>query len=953
MDMGEESCRKTATFCRPLFLENSVVWKRSRRPRSASCLLCENGSVDRGDTKGFWKTASSLKCSGDANRLRELVDGLRKAPVTVAAPDYTDLKLHMMVLQAFFSRDNVQGAMDHFEDMKVYGARPDVVIYNFLMSNLARRRRLKGLFKLRKEMEGYGIPMDACSYSALIHGYAVVGNIQMAWSFYDEMRSRHIVPNESVFGNLASAASKSGDVRKVEQAIRNMLSYKIRPNQYVYNALISASAKSADIHTAIATFVRMQKEKIRPDTVTFTTLMAAYAAVNDLEGVVTTYNEFVLRDLEPDVFIMCELIKAHARLGKVEDAERCFRGMKKSGLNPDRIVYSVMIKAYGRRGSADKAREMFEEMCDEGIKPNSVVFNELMDAYNKARDHDAAIRAFSQMQGFHVRPNSWAYTTLIHAYARKGDLKGAENALEDMLKRKFRPFTATFTTLIDGFANAGNVRKAIHYYSRIKCDQSMPLDSRVFNSIMRAYFHAGYFTRVDRQYKDMLRRGVKPDAHTYSMLIEANSAIGRGEMIELLLKDMKERGVQSDEVVESSVLRGYFNNFGADAAEKYLQSLGTVLDKHLLTMIALFVDRGQSQLAVEYCRRTKSMGVTNKRLLAVWVQALLQSGDREGCVSIVHEFAEAGVFVECESVKRIIESNLFTDEEARDLFKGLGYSVVLGSMLNAYAKLGKFDQVEALEVDRERRGIPRSVEGTLAFLSLQAMNGESSLQSGITELQYQRVLVERNLLSSVLQILSEGGCAAAALVVFEEISRRGWIPTLACYNSAMAAYARLKRPTDILRLMNTMRREHFAPDTTSYNKLIEAYLAQLKLAEAVRVLHDMRKEEVVPNVATFHILMRSHVKLEDSSMFTALYMELLRQGLKPNAITTSMLSQALSHDKSVPQQSEDLPIPLSVLECYGRLYDNEAVDLGKLYNQAVAAIASAETAPTVARQRAM
>uniref|UniRef100_A0A7S3EMD3 Pentacotripeptide-repeat region of PRORP domain-containing protein n=1 Tax=Rhodosorus marinus TaxID=101924 RepID=A0A7S3EMD3_9RHOD len=948
MDKAEE-LRETVRFCRPLFLENLIAWKRSRRLRSESCLLCENGSVDRGDTKGFWKTASSLKSSGDAKRLRELVDGLRKTPVTDAAPDYTDLKLHMMVLQAFFSRDNVQGAMDHFEDMKVYGARPDLVIYNFLMSNLARRRRLRGLFKLRTEMESYGIPMDACSYSALIHGYAVVGNIQMAWFFYDEMRSRLIVPNESVFGNLASAASKNGDVRKVEQAIRNMLSYRIRPNQYVYNALISASAKSADIHTAIATFVRMQKEKIRPDTVTFTTLMAAYAAVNDLEGVITTYNEFVLRDLEPDVFIMCELIKAHARLGNVVDAERCFRDMKKSGLNPDRIVYSVMIQAYGRRGSAGKARETFEEMCDAGIKPNSVVFNELMDAYNKARDHDAAIRAFSLMQAFHVRPNSWAYTTLIHAYARKGDLKGAENALEDMLKRKFRPFTATFTTLIDGFANAGNLRKAIHYYSRIKCDPSMTLDSRVFNSIMRAYFHAGYFNRVGRQYRDMLRRGVTPDAHTYSMLIEANSAMGKGEMIEFLLKDMKERGVQSDEVVESSVLRGYFNNFGAAAAEKYLQSLVTVLDKHLLTMIALLVDRGQSQLAVEYCRRTKSMGVTNtsSRLLALWVQALLQTDDREGCVSIVHEFAEAGVFVDCESVKRIIESNLFTAEESRELFKGLGYSVVLGSMLSAYARLGKFDEVEALEVDRERLGIPRSGEGNLAFLSLQAMNGERSLQSAITELQYQRVLVERNLLSSVLQILAEAGCAAAALVVFEEISRRGWIPTLTCYNSAMAAYARLKRPTDILRLMNTMRRNHFAPDTTSYNRLMEAYLAQLKLAEAVRLFQDMRKEEVVPNIATFHILMRSHAKLEDSSMFIALYIELLRQGLKPNGITASMLSQAVSYHTSVTQMSEDLPIPLSVLHCYSRLNDNEDVDLPKLYNQAVAAIASAEAGPMV------
>jgi len=94
--------------------------------------------------------------------------------------------------------------------------------------------------------------------------------------------------------------------------------------------------------------------------------------------------------------------------------------------------------------------------------------------------------------------------------------------------------------------------------------------------------------------------------HTYSMLVEANSAVGRGEMIQLLLKDMKERGVQSDEVVESSVLRGYFNNFGSEAADKYLQSLGTVLDKHLLTMIALFwievraspqlsTARGQSQ----------------------------------------------------------------------------------------------------------------------------------------------------------------------------------------------------------------------------------------------------------------------------------------------------------------------------------------------------------------------
>jgi pentatricopeptide repeat protein len=226
---------------------------------------------------------------------------------------------------------------------------------------------------------------------------------------------------------------------------------------------------------------------------------------------------------------------AYAHNGDVETVLRYFHHHfppdAKIGDRPDIFHYTAILMAHAKACDSSGLNKWLGNMIADGIKPDRHVYNILLgDCVRRGMFEDVP-SIIEEMRLRRLPPLAETYTTIITALAKRGDPVMAETFYKKALREGVRPDRQMVATLMMAHSAVGSWKGVIRAFDYLTSSDDRHLRPRidVYNILLQAYVLAGSpFEVVSDVFQKMEQSGVRPTAHTFSILIK--SACDSGKM---------------------------------------------------------------------------------------------------------------------------------------------------------------------------------------------------------------------------------------------------------------------------------------------------------------------------------------------------------------------------------------------------------------------------------------
>ncbi|KAI0254830.1 hypothetical protein BJV78DRAFT_1279922 [Lactifluus subvellereus] len=228
-------------------------------------------------------------------------------------------------------------------------------------------------------------------------------------------------------------------------------------------------------------------------------------------------------------------LTAHAHSGDVETVLRHFHHhfprSTETEVRPDIYHYTAVLMAHSRACDSSGLSKWLSNMIDDGVMPDRHVYNILLEDRARRGMFEDVASILKEMRIRRLPPLAEAYTTVITALAKRGDPVAAEAFYKKALREGVKPDRQMVASLMTAHSEVGSWKGVVRVFDYLTSSDDRHLRPRIdiYNILLRAYVLAGSpFEVVSDVFQEMERSGVRPTAHTFSILIK--SACDSGQM---------------------------------------------------------------------------------------------------------------------------------------------------------------------------------------------------------------------------------------------------------------------------------------------------------------------------------------------------------------------------------------------------------------------------------------
>ncbi|KAJ8086928.1 hypothetical protein PM082_005753 [Marasmius tenuissimus] len=445
--------------------------------------------------------------------------------------------------------------------------------------------------------------------------YGHDGDTVRAEDFYSRLMNQSW-RNEGDIAMLMQAYATQGDSQKVEQLFNDFF-----PREHV------GSRRMND-----------------PQLFHYSVVIYSYARKGDVEGLNVWMDEISRQGLKPDAHVYTMLVQAFASRGDLDSISTVLTRMRSSGIPLDNVTYVNLISLLAHRRDPVGAEAMYKRAIREGISPTLQMVSALMNAHVEAGSWRGVIKVFDYIQ-FRPHPNLRltieVYNTVLKAYVVIGAPFRVVNKLFRKLEEAAKvtgvhPDAFTYALLIQSACDGGRLDYAREIFQEIEEKASIWESNVHVNVYIMTIMMAALLRRSDSKgareiFDEMLRRGITPDATSYSVLVncfvKGKSEIGV-QMAEEYIKTImpttqqpwstprfagRQRAVTALEHVYGPLLNGYSRLERGEDIERILQDMldqgGEVTLGMQTTLMDAYRRMGNSE-GVEACwNRIYQLGV--------------------------------------------------------------------------------------------------------------------------------------------------------------------------------------------------------------------------------------------------------------------------------------------------------------------------------------------------------
>ncbi|XP_023764293.1 pentatricopeptide repeat-containing protein At3g06430, chloroplastic [Lactuca sativa] len=329
-------------------------------------------------------------------------------------------------------------------------------------------------------------------------------------------------PKEGTYMKLIVLLGRCGQPKHARHLFDEMIQEGLEPTSQLYTALLAAYCRSNLIDEAFKILNQMKTLPLcQPDVYTFSILMKACVDAARFELVESIYHQMDERSITPNTVTQNTVLAGYGKAGKFQEMEKVLLNMLDSDTcTPDVWTMNTILSLFGNMGDIESMERWYEKLRNFGIEPETRTFNILIGVYGKNKMYDKMSSVMEYMRKLSFPWTTSTYNNVIEAFSDVGDAKNMEYTFKQMQGEGMRADTKTFCCLIRGYANAGVFHKVA---SVVELANEMEIheNTSFYNAVLYGCVKAGDLMKMEEVFKKMKQEECRPDAVTYSIMLEA------------------------------------------------------------------------------------------------------------------------------------------------------------------------------------------------------------------------------------------------------------------------------------------------------------------------------------------------------------------------------------------------------------------------------------------------
>ncbi|PPQ76082.1 hypothetical protein CVT24_003654 [Panaeolus cyanescens] len=331
--------------------------------------------------------------------------------------------------------DDTSGGLVLFQEALERGVKPNLYLYNNIISKLSRARKADYALELFQQMKANRITPSSITYGAVIGACARVGDVQSAQSLFQEMvhlpNFKPRVPPYNTMMQLYTTTkpSRASAIYYYDQ----LIAAGIHPSAHTYKLLLDAygSIEPVDLPAMERTFEMLKKDpQVHLNGAHFASLINAYGCVSkDLDKSISVFESMptIPGAPAPDAVVFEAIINVIVAHKRTDLIPVYIAKMSESGVHMTAYIANFLIKGYANVGEMDRAREIFESLLD---PPTGVAAPNNHAPHNPSSAVDVPV-----MEPVYREPSTWE--AMVRAELGTGNRDAAIALLERLRARQY------------------------------------------------------------------------------------------------------------------------------------------------------------------------------------------------------------------------------------------------------------------------------------------------------------------------------------------------------------------------------------------------------------------------------------------------------------------------------------------------------------------------------------
>ncbi|GAA5892352.1 uncharacterized protein JCM6883_007329 [Sporobolomyces salmoneus] len=357
-----------------------------------------------------------------------------------------------MILNMKETTDDAAVALMLFEESQRYNVRPNVYLFNTLISKLSRARRAKEALEYFELMKTFGIKPTSITYGAIINACCKTGDDSAADYLFNEMVTQSdFKPRVPPYNTMMQFyTSTKPDRQRALHYYNELVKAKVAPTGHTYKLLLDAygSIGEPDLEQTQQVFAQLVKDRrVSVTGAHWASMITAYGAVaKDLDRAIAIFDSIPHHPSTrqnpngplPDAVVYEALLNAILANNKPELCDKYLEEMKNKGVRMTAYVANSLIKGYAAQNNFAGARAVFLAMQDPPVGVASLG-NHPVDRHPK-HHHQIGTSTSTQMPvDAPVYREPSTYEMMVKAELKAGEPRAAAEIVAMAEQRAFPP----------------------------------------------------------------------------------------------------------------------------------------------------------------------------------------------------------------------------------------------------------------------------------------------------------------------------------------------------------------------------------------------------------------------------------------------------------------------------------------------------------------------------------
>lgn len=457
----------------------------------------------------------------------------------------------------------------------------------------------------------------------LIRLFALCGSLQDAKSVFCHIAK----PTIYTWQAIITAHAMLGENERAILLYLQMQDDGIRPCNFFFSCILKVCGSIGAVGQGKLIHEHIVKSGLETGTIVGSAIVSMYAKCGCMDEAHMVFNTVLIRD----VIVWNAIIAGYTQHGQSLPALKLFVSMQQEGKTPSEVTYLCILKACGSIQAIMQGRLIHEQIIRHELESNLVIGGTIIDMYSKCGNLEEALKVFDELPN--QRLASW--NAMLTGFVQHGLGLCALDLFENMHQNGLKPDEVTYSlmlqvcgdtvkgrlihgqlirvglesdlitgnTLIDMYVKCGTIEEAWIVFLYLP-----NRDAVSWGAMIGGFAQHGDGLSALELFMGMQQVGLKPGHVTFLCILKACSVIGVITLGRLVNEQIAKSGLDSDEIIGSTLVATYAKCGSLAEAQKVFDRLIKKDEASWSSMIAGYAQVGQSPLALDLFGKMQQEG---------------------------------------------------------------------------------------------------------------------------------------------------------------------------------------------------------------------------------------------------------------------------------------------------------------------------------------------------------